>query len=86
MKPDFNTHDAFRIFDIDNLGRVTAIDLSHGLADIGVHVTVDDVNLFIQRYDRNRDGFRFVFDLEILSYLRADDVLLGDIAGGEGVS
>ena len=56
MKPDFNTHDAFRIFDIDNLGRVTAIDLSHGLADIGVHVTVDDVNLFIQRYDRNRDG------------------------------
>jgi hypothetical protein len=26
-KSDFNTFDAFRIFDIDNLGTVTALDM-----------------------------------------------------------
>ena len=26
------------------------------MADIGVHVTADDVNLFFQRHDRDRDG------------------------------
>jgi len=26
-KADFNTFDAFRIFDIDNLGTVTALDM-----------------------------------------------------------
>lgn len=38
-RADFNTNDAFRIFDIDNLGTITPLDLQHGLADIGVHVT-----------------------------------------------
>ena len=55
-RPDFNTQDAFRIFDIDNLGSITASDILHGLADIGVHVTSDDVNLFFKRYDKNYDG------------------------------
>ena len=54
--PDFNTQDAFRIFDVDNLGSVTAADMTYGLADIGVHVTKDDVNLFFQRYDKDQDG------------------------------
>ena len=26
------------------------------MADIGVHVTLDDVHLFFERYDKNRDG------------------------------
>ena len=30
-RPDFNTHDAFRILDIDNIGSVTALDVMHGL-------------------------------------------------------
>ena len=55
-KPDFNTQDAFRIFDIDNLGTISPTDVQYGLADIGVHVTADDVNLFFQRYDKDRDG------------------------------
>ena len=55
-KADFNTFDAFRIFDIDNLGTVTALDMQHGLQDIGVHVTLDDINLFFDRYDKGRDG------------------------------
>ncbi len=55
-KSDFNTFDAFRIFDIDNLGTVTALDMQYGLQDIGVHVTLDDINLFFDRYDKGRDG------------------------------
>lgn len=27
MRPDFNTEDAFRIFDIDDLGSITAEDM-----------------------------------------------------------
>ena len=46
MQADFNTYDAFRIFDIDNLGTITPLDLQHGLADIGINVTADDCQLF----------------------------------------
>jgi|Transcript_32087 Ca2+-binding EF-hand superfamily protein len=56
QKHDFNTYDAFRIFDIDNLGTITALDMQHGLGDIGVHVTLDDCNLFFQRHDKDKDG------------------------------
>lgn len=55
-RADFNTYDAFRMFDIDNLGTITPLDMQHGLADIGVHVTLDDCNLFFERYDKGRDG------------------------------
>ena len=55
-RPDFNTYDAWRIFDLDNRGTITPLDLKHGLADIGVHVTHDDVNLFFERHDKDRDG------------------------------
>ena len=36
---DFNMYDAFRIFDIDGIGSVSANDIKHGLADIGVHAS-----------------------------------------------
>lgn len=55
-KSDFNTHDAWRIFDIDNLGVISPMDMRHGLQDIGVNVTQEDVNLFFERYDKDRDG------------------------------
>lgn len=34
---DFNLFDAFRIFDIDGVGSITAKEFFYGLADIGVH-------------------------------------------------
>ena len=55
-KPDFNLHDAFRIFDVDFRGHVTTADLREGLAAIGVFPTSDEVDLFLQRYDINRDS------------------------------
>ena len=38
------------------MGTVSALDIQYGLADIGVHVSGDDVALFMQRHDKNRDG------------------------------
>ena len=32
------------------------MDIQHSLGDIGVHVTAEEANLFIQRHDKDRDG------------------------------
>lgn len=55
MKPDFNLHDAFVIFDHCRHGAITQADLREGLAAIGVFPTPDEVNLFFQRYDTNKN-------------------------------
>lgn len=39
MKPDFNLHDAFKIFDINHTGSITHAELRDGLAGIGVFPT-----------------------------------------------
>ena len=54
-KNDFNMYDAFRIFDIDGVGSVSANDLKHGLADIGVFASQEDINLFVTRNDKDQD-------------------------------
>lgn len=55
-KPDMNLHDAFRIFDVDYRGSITAADIREGLSAIGVFPTSDEVDLFLKRYDDNKDG------------------------------
>ncbi len=54
-KPDFNLHDAFRIFDVDFRGYISAADVREGLSAIGVFPTSDEVDLFLARYDANKD-------------------------------
>lgn len=56
LKPDFNLYDAFRIFDSNSLGYITLSDLKIGLSDIGVFSTYEELELFFNRYDRDRDG------------------------------
>lgn len=46
MKPDFNLHDAFVIFDNCRQGCITQADLREGLAAIGVFPTAEEVSLF----------------------------------------
>merc|ERR1712166_335842 len=61
MKPDFNLHDAFVIFDHCRHGAISQADLREGLAAIGVFPTADEVSLFFQRYDLNKNhriGFK----------------------------
>jgi len=53
---DFNLFDAFRIFDVDSRGAVNHFDLKYGLSDIGVFCTQEELDLFISRYDTNKDG------------------------------
>lgn len=52
---DFNLFDAFRIFDSDNRGFITTIDLKLGLHDLGVFPSQEDLDLFFARYDTNGD-------------------------------
>jgi Ca2+-binding EF-hand superfamily protein len=51
QRPDFNLYDAFRIFDIDSKGYVSYTDLKAGLSEIGVYPSVEELELFIKRYD-----------------------------------
>ncbi len=55
QRHDFNLYDAFRIFDIDSRGYISYSDIKASLNDIGVFPTVEDVELFIKRYDKNND-------------------------------
>ncbi len=56
LKPDFNLHDAFGIFDVDHDGQISVGELREGLAAIGVFPTHDEVDLFFQRYDNDKNG------------------------------
>lgn len=70
-KVDFNLHDAFRIFDVNFSGSITAHDVREGLAAIGVFPSHDEVDLFVKRYDANRD-FRLTFSEFSEAFLSSD--------------
>lgn len=55
QRPDFNLYDAFRIFDQDSRGYITYTDLKQGLNDIGIFPAVEELELYIKRYDKNND-------------------------------
>jgi Ca2+-binding EF-hand superfamily protein len=54
-KGDFNIHDSFAIFDINRDGLVDAVELRDGLAAIGCHVSLDECDIIVARYDRTGD-------------------------------
>lgn len=47
--------DAFKIFDISSRGYITLSDLKEGLNNIGVFPSLEELELFIKRYDRDHD-------------------------------
>jgi Ca2+-binding EF-hand superfamily protein len=51
LKPDFNLHDAFKIFDHNHYGYISIADLRDGLAAIGVFPTSEEADLVFKRYD-----------------------------------
>ena len=55
QRADFNLYDAFRVFDIDARGYITYSDLKSGLNEIGIFPTVEEIELYIKRYDKNQD-------------------------------
>ncbi len=56
MRPDFNLMDAFRYIDYEGLGRVNSILFEDFLREIGVITTLNDIFLFMRKYDSDNDG------------------------------
>lgn len=55
LKSDFNLFDLMNLHDTNRNGVVCSHEIRDGLAAIGVYPTNDEIDLFIQRYDRNGD-------------------------------
>ena len=51
LKTDFNLIDAFRIFNESGNGSASISDLQRGLSELGLDVSVDEVSLFMKRFD-----------------------------------
>jgi len=55
LKHDFNTTDAFGVFDQRRYGSITSFDLRDGLNAIGIFASQQECELFVTRYDTNGD-------------------------------
>jgi len=55
LKTDFNLIDAFRIFNESGTGTAGVQDLIHGLGELGLEVTNDEMTLFMARFDQDND-------------------------------
>lgn len=54
---DFNIFDTFRVFDTMGRGSITQQELFQGLMQLfGVVPSQDEIDLFFQRYDKDKDG------------------------------
>lgn len=55
LRTDFNLIDAFRVFDADGKGWVSAEELREGLSQLNVFANDGDLHLFMRRYDKDGD-------------------------------
>lgn len=56
IKSDFNTEDAFGIFEIDRRGYITDLDVKYGLNSLDIFPTHEEIALLIKRYDSRGEG------------------------------
>jgi len=56
VQSDFNTYDAFKVFDSRGLGFFDEFEFKAALLDIGAYASADEIRLFFHRYDTDRDG------------------------------
>jgi Ca2+-binding EF-hand superfamily protein len=56
LKADFSLSDAFRVFDRYDYGSVSAADFREGCTLYGSYPTAEEVQLLINRHDKNGDG------------------------------
>lgn len=56
IKHDFNLIDAFRIFDSNDNGFITLMDIEQGLGRIGFRPTQDEIYLLVRHYSRLQDS------------------------------
>ena len=53
---DFNLFDSFKLFDTMARGSLTYAELSAGLSNLGIVPTIEELELFFNRYDKDKDG------------------------------
>jgi len=56
IKSDFNTEDAFGIFEMDRRGYISDLDIKYGLNSIDIFPTSEEIALVIKRYDSRGEG------------------------------
>jgi len=56
LRTDFNLIDAFRIFDTEGKGWISAQEIKDGLALLNIFANADDLHLYLSRYDKDDDG------------------------------
>lgn len=52
---DFTLHDAFKIFDLSLLGRISTLDIKEIYEKHGMYTSIEDARLIMSRFDRNHD-------------------------------
>jgi Ca2+-binding EF-hand superfamily protein len=55
LKADFNLLDAFKVFDLFNVGEIYKKDLENGFIRLGVYGQPNEIDLLFRRYDSNGD-------------------------------
>lgn len=56
LRTDFNLIDAFRIFDSDGKGWLTASEIKEGLSLFNIFAQSEDILFFMLRYDKDEDN------------------------------
>jgi len=55
LKSDFNLFDAFRLFDKEGAGTISAGEVELGLNDLGIYPSKDQLYLLVRKFDRDSD-------------------------------
>ena len=56
MRPNFTLHDAFKMFDVDRMRRITDRDIRDTFHMHKIFITLEEARLILSRYDQNIDG------------------------------
>jgi hypothetical protein len=57
LKSDFNIEDVFRIFELDERGYLTELDVKYGLNALDIFPSNDEIQLFVKKYDIKSLGY-----------------------------
>ncbi|CAI2361803.1 unnamed protein product [Moneuplotes crassus] len=70
---DFTLNDAFKIFDLEFIGKVSTPDIKEVFDKYGIFISIEDAKLIMSRFDRNRDEL-LTFEEFIDLFLPIDSV------------